>query len=107
MSNDAFHQYLLLEIDGEGWEPDELSESVVNVSQTEKFSDWQTLNVKNKQGIDCKVIINRDGNKIKIHTENLGIIINSVTTLKDDVKDVYAAITGDQCAITNIHISRI
>ena len=107
VSNDAFHQYLLLKIDGEGWEPDELSESVVNVSQTEKFSDWQTWNAKNKQGIDCKVIINRDGNKIKIHTENLGIIINSVTTLKDDVKDVYAAITGDQCAITNIHISRI
>lgn len=101
-----FHQYLLLKIDGEGWEPDDLSESVVNVEQTEEFTDWRSWNEKNKQGIDCKVSIRREGKRIIIHTENLGIVVESVTTLKDDVKSVYAAITGDQCAITDIHILR-
>ena len=41
-----------------------------------------------------------------MQTGNLGIAIHSVTTILDDAKDVYVALTGDQCAITNIHISR-
>jgi len=41
-----------------------------------------------------------------MHTENLGVVLNSTTTILDDIKDVYIALTGDQCAITNIRISR-
>jgi hypothetical protein len=41
-----------------------------------------------------------------MQTENLGIAISSVTTILDDVQDVYVALTGDQCAITNIRVSR-
>ena len=41
-----------------------------------------------------------------INQENLGIAIHSVMTILDDVKDVYVALTGDQCAITNIRVSR-
>ena len=42
-----------------------------------------------------------------MQTENLGIAISSVTTILDDVmKDVYVSLTGDQCAITNICVSR-
>lgn len=43
---------------------------------------------------------------IIMRTENLGIAIHSVTTILDDVQDVYVALTGDQCAITNIRVSR-
>ena len=43
---------------------------------------------------------------ITMRTENLGIAIHSVTTILDDVQDVYVALTGDQCAITNIHVIR-
>ena len=39
-------------------------------------------------------------------TENHGIGIESVTTILDDVDDVYVALTGDQCALTNIRVSR-
>jgi hypothetical protein len=41
-----------------------------------------------------------------MHTENLGVILSSTTTILDDTSDVYIALTGDQCAITDIHISR-
>ena len=41
-----------------------------------------------------------------MHTENLGILINSETEIRDSVKDVYIALTGDQCAITNIRVER-
>jgi hypothetical protein len=53
------------------------------------------------------VTFERKDNKIVIRTENLGIAINSVTTLLDDVNEVYVALTGDQCAITNIRVAKL
>ena len=61
---------------------------------------------ENKKGFDCTISIQRDKNVITMRTENLGIAIHSVTTILDDVQDVYVALTGDQCAITNIRLSR-
>jgi len=39
-------------------------------------------------------------------TENLGIMISSVTTVKDEVEELYVALTGDECVLTNIRIKR-
>ena len=61
---------------------------------------------ENKKGLDCVVKITRDGNVITLQTENLGIAIHSVTTIQDDVRDVYIVLTGDQCAITKICVTR-
>ena len=59
---------------------------------------------KNKEGMDCTVTIYRKGNVVTMETENLGISISSVTTIIDDVRSIYVAITGDQCTVTNIRI---
>ena len=48
------------------------------------------------------VKIRRDGNRITMETNNLGILIDSTTTILDDVSEIYVALTGDQCALTNI-----
>ena len=34
----------------------------------------------------------------------MGLYIRNVTTIDDDTADIYAAITGDQVALTNIRI---
>ena len=59
---------------------------------------------KNKQGLDVTVTVRREDNKIFMRTENLGIAVYSTTTILDDTKDVYLALTGDQCALTNIRL---
>ena len=61
---------------------------------------------KNKQGLDCTVKVRREDNKIMLQTESFGIVLNSVSTIHDGTQDVYLAITGDQCAISNIHVTR-
>lgn len=61
---------------------------------------------KNKQGMDCTVIIRREKNRVMMETNNLGISIFSATTIKDDTDRFYIALTGDQCALTDIHITR-
>ena len=42
--------------------------------------------------------------RIMMETENMGIVIESITTIMDDISNVYVSLTGDQCALTNIHI---
>lgn len=101
----GFREYSLLRLDGESWESDDHIENKVEVKQLSNFEGWNVWKDKNKKGLDCVVKINRDGNVIIIQTENLGIAIHSVTTILDDVRDVYVALTGDQCALTNIRIA--
>ena len=55
--------------------------------------------------MDCKIELHREGNKITVFTENSGIAIKSITTIKADAPEIYVSLTGDQVAITNIHIS--
>ncbi len=101
-----FREYLLLRLNGEDWESDEHAENRINVVQQEDFVGWNVWEEKNKEGIDCTVKIRKEKNRIYVRTENLGISINSVTTIHDDVKDIFVAVTGDQCAITDVHVSR-
>lgn len=99
-----FREYLLLRLNGEDWASDEHVENNVEVKQLESFAGWENWKETNRQGLDCTVTVRREGNKIILETENLGISIHSVTTILDDVKVVYVALTGDQCAITDIHV---
>ena len=101
-----FREYILLRLDGENWESDAHVENKVQVTQQAGFAGWNVWKDENKKGLDCVVKIKRKENVITMQTENLGIAISSVTTILDDVKDVYVSLTGDQCTITNIHVSQ-
>ncbi len=100
-----YREYLLLKMDGENWESEERVDNDVKVEQGPDFEGWQTWIEQNKQGLDCTIMIRRQDNKVIMQTENLGIAINSVTTVLDDTDDLYFALTGDQCAISDIRIS--
>ena len=101
-----FREYMLLRLDGENWESDDHVHNRVQVEQRADFAGWNAWKDENKKGLDCAISIKKDRNVITMQTENLGIAIHSVTTILDDVQDVYVALTGDQCAITNIRVSR-
>ena len=101
-----FREYMLLRLDGENWESDDHVHNRVQVEQRADFAGWNAWKDENKKGLDCAISIKKGRNVITMQTENLGIAIHSVTTILDDVQDVYVALTGDQCAITNIRVSR-
>ena len=106
MNGPDFREYMLLRLYGENWESDEHAENSVRIRHTEAFVGWNAWKEQNRQGLDCQVTIHRDGNTITMLTENLGIAVKSKTMIRDRVKNVYVALTGDQCAITNIRVSR-
>ena len=41
-----------------------------------------------------------------METDNLGISIYSTSIIKDDISSLYVALTGDQCALTNIRVAQ-
>ena len=104
VDGDGFREFLLLRLDGEDWQSDSHTENDIHIDHTRLFPGWNAWKEQNKQGLDCTVTIRREGRCIRIETENLGIAIYSTTTVKDKTDELYVALTGDQCALTNIHI---
>lgn len=101
-----FMEYALIRFDGENWEAAEGVENKLIVVKNDAFTGWDVWKVMNRIGFDCKVSFKRSGNTITVTTENGGISIKNITTIGEEQKDVYVALTGDQCAITNIRIKR-
>ena len=68
------------------------------------FYSWDRWKEKNLKGYESEVNKRVMQNKITLMTVNAGIAIENVTTVMDGEKDLYIAVTGDQCAITDIRV---
>ncbi len=106
LKNANVRDLFILRMDGESWEHDDRLESEVQVVRKDEFVGWEEWKERNRQGIDCTVTISREKNSIIIETENMGLALRSVVTVRDNVNDLYAALTGDQCILTDIHVLR-
>lgn len=103
----GYREFTLIRLDGENWESDEHAENKIMINRTADFAGWNDWKARNKEGLDCEVRARREGNVITFDTENLGVAIRSITTIKDeDVDNVYLALTGDQVALTDIRITK-
>lgn len=101
----GFREFALIRLDGENWESDEHVENTLMINRTGSFVSWNEWKARFSEGVDCEVSVRREGNRINVLTENLGIAIRCVTVIQDEMSSVYVALTGDQCAITNIRIN--
>jgi len=101
-----FREFVLIRIDGENWESYQYAQNTILINKNDDFNGWDEWKRLNKEGIDCKIYVRREENKLTVVTENAGISIKSITQLKEETPEVYLALTGDQCAISNIRISR-
>ena len=107
-SGEGYREYALMRLDGEYWESEGYAETNMYTNISEDFKGWDAWKAANKEGFDCTVSFKRDGNKVVTTTENLGISLKITTTVyegPDVPSEIYVALTGDQCALTNIRIS--
>ena len=100
----------MVRLDGEDWESEGNVPNRVTVTREIDFRSWDAWKQGNKAGIDCTVEFRREENRITVSTRNLGLSVQGVTVfpagLAEGKDTVYAALTGDQCALTDIRISR-
>ena len=101
-----FREYLILRFNGEVWSFDDGIVNDIQVERRSDFEGWNAWRDRNKEGYDCIVRVLKKDDKITIQTENQGIAISSSSTILDMSHGIYLALTGDQVAITDIHVTR-
>ena len=99
-----FREYALMRLDGECWQMCEGVQKKTQVSKLESFENWTDWKKRNKEGYDCEIEIRREGSRMVFCMEDCGIFIRNIISVTADTDEIYMALTGDQCAITNIRI---
>ncbi len=104
VNDEDYREYSFFRLDGESWESEGAEAVSTVVERRDEFEGWEYWKEENKKGIDCKVHISRENDVITATTQNLGIYIKHTIRILDDPGQVYVSLSGDQCAITDIHI---
>ena len=106
----GYREYAVIRLDGENWDTDNDVSCRIIANREDDFKDWNAWKAGNKEGFDCTVFFTRDRNRITVSSANLGLSVKGIIVLSESIteenREVYAALTGDQCALTNIRIHR-
>ncbi len=104
INGEDYREYALIRLDGEYWDTDKGADNKLVVNNNDEFEGWDKWKQANKKGYDCTVSFKVKDNEISATTENHGLFIKNITNIHEMPDKVYVALTGDQCAITNIRI---
>ncbi len=105
VGGENYKEYALIKLNGENEGADQLAKNKFSMKKKENFPGWEAWKSINQAGMECEVFLERKGKRIIVTTENLGIQIENVTELLEAPEKVYAALTGDQCALTDIRVA--
>lgn len=97
-----YREYALVRLDGEYWDGVDVKNTAVITK--DGFTNWEFWKTANKEGIDVSVTFSCKPDEVTVQTSNLGISLKNTTRINHGRGIVYVALSGDQCALTDIHI---
>ena len=100
----GYREYAFIKLDGEDNGSNDYAENHFSMNKKSAFQDWSEWKNFNKAGFDCEIEFQKKDKTVVFHTENYGINIKNTTTILDENNLIYVALTGDQCAITDIRM---
>ncbi len=106
VDGENFREYALVCLDGENWDVDSAEKNELIVRKDDAFEGWDKWKKRNREGIDCVLRFERSNDHITLTTENLGLFVQNTTTIPDGKQEICVSLSGDQCALTDIRISR-
>ncbi len=101
-----YRELCCVRFDGENATRNGNAQNDISVKRGEKFESWDGWKNFNRAGYESEIRFYRRRNRITFTTENGGILLKCVTTVPDKTENVFVALTGDQCALTDIRIIR-
>ncbi|RKM62195.1 HD domain-containing protein [Butyrivibrio sp. CB08] len=101
---EGYVEHGCLRLDGEDATNNDIAVNEVTATKDDSFKGWDGWKKANKKGFECEVRFSRRKNRITMETYNAGITMKSTTTIPPTDGDVYLALTGDQCALTDIRV---
>ena len=99
-----YREYAFIKLNGEDNGSNKFAENNFSMKRKDSFENWNKWKENNKIGYECRIDFVKKGNTVSLKTENLGISIENTSKILEGTDEIYAAITGDQCAITDIRI---
>lgn len=106
MYGNNYRELAYVRLDGESRECDPNCSVDLNVSKGEGFVDWDNWKELNMKGYDVLITFLVKGSRITVQTENGGISIRNTVIINAAGKKIYAVLTGDQVALTDIKIQK-
>ncbi len=103
VDGEDYREYALIKLNGEIDGDDALARNQFYMKKTDDFPGWDSWKEKNKKGMEYSISLRKRGNKVVLNATNLGVEVRNTTVLPSD-EAVYAALTGDEIAITDIRI---
>ena len=104
VGGEGYTEYAVVKLNGEVTADEALCHNTFEMKKRPDFPGWNEWKRFNKKGLEYSVEFIRRGNKLILVTDTLGISIENVTTVKNGKGTIYAAVSGDQVAITDIRI---
>ncbi|SCY81947.1 HD domain-containing protein [Lachnospiraceae bacterium XBB2008] len=99
-----YREYNLIKMNGENNGTGDYAQNSFTMKRTADFHGWEAWKEANKEGLDCEIVFERKGNRIITTTENSGVSTECITTIYEMPDKVYAALTGDEVALTDIRV---
>ena len=99
-----YKEFTLIKLNGESASGTRDVENNLRMKRHDSFPGWNVWKQKHKEGLECTVHFVRRGGRITVTTENLGLSIEHTLLLPDKQQPVYAALTGDEVALTDIRV---
>ena len=101
-----YRELALIRIDGESSDDNFGADNRMIINRIEDFEGWEAWKRGNRKGFDCELKFERKDDKVIMTTENMGLSIKNITTIKNPPEKIYVSLTGDQCALTGIRVKR-
>ena len=98
-----YREFALIKLNGENADAPNSVQNRFHMKKKPDFPGWDAWKEINRKGMECEVLFDRKGSRVTVKTENLGIDIE-YTALIPESEPVYAALTGDQVALTDIRV---
>ena len=96
--------YGVLKLNGENDSPLEWGNGFT-MKKTEDFSDWEAWKKANKEGLEYELRFRRKNRRIRLSTETLGLALELTIRIPEEEEgEIYVALTGDQCALTDLRV---
>ena len=99
-----YREYALVKLNGENEATEKFAENNFRMKREEAFPGWDEWKKNLQKGMDFKVALEKRGNRVTLKTDNLGIAIENTSVIREDNPKVYAALTGDMVALTDIRL---
>lgn len=102
VGGENYRDLAFIRFDGEYWVTDPGCTVEPDAVKSDDFMGWEAWKQFNRRGYDAEVTFRVSDGRITVITENAGISVRHTVVLTDITAPVYAALTGDQVAVTNI-----